>query len=90
MIGDFFFLLASIVLNLIAGVFNVAATYFNLPLSQITDGIAYWIAPAYYFQGVMPVDTMLQIIGLTLALLSAIFALNVFEWLWHKIPFLGH
>lgn len=90
MITTFLLYIVGFSMDIFASTLSKANAVFNFPVDTVTNAISYWIAPSLYFQGVFPIDTALQILGLVAAFLSTLLIINIFEWLWHKLPWLGH
>lgn len=66
------------------------ASVFNLPFDSIQSSISFYLTGIYYWKGLIPVSDVLNFFGYVLTWMTVIFSINAAEWMYHKIPFLGH
>jgi len=91
MIFDIPILIIATIINILSLILQTATStsFISLPITAFSNALIFIFQPVYYWKGLMPVDTMLDIIGYTAGFFSALFAFNVVMYLWSKIPWLG-
>jgi hypothetical protein len=93
MILSIFYITATILLNmwvaLWSGFTDKIFSYLNLDLNSIAISVHTLIQPAYYFNGLFPVQDFLNFIARILLFLMLLGTFNAVMYLWSKIPFIG-
>ena len=86
---DVIIFLAGLFLALIGTIAELINSQLNLPVIQMTNAISIVFSPVFYLGGVLPVDTMLNIIGHFMGFFTGLFMFNGVVYFWSKVPFIG-
>jgi len=89
MLGDLLFFAAGLPLIVLGTLTSALTSGFNIPVVDITNSFQYIFGNIWYFQGLMPVASVLDFLGRVLGFYSALMLFNVFMYLWSKIPVFG-
>lgn len=86
MIGDFIFLVASLLLGILSVLFG--AISYVLPVGFFS-AIVYFLGHFLYLKGWFDVDTFFQVVGVWFVGITAIYLFKIILWAYSLIPWIG-